>query len=109
MLGAAILGPWLVPADAAIHTLTAGAIGTMTLSVMTRASLGHTGRAIASDLVTATIYVAVSLGALLRILAPIIPSAEETLIIAGGSVWSLAFLLFALRYGPILWRPRQGK
>ncbi|HEV7416005.1 MAG TPA: NnrS family protein, partial [Tianweitania sediminis] len=108
MLGLAILLPSAVPADAAIHTLTAGAVGTMTLSVMSRASLGHTGRLIASDRITTAIYAAVSLGALLRILAPIIPEAYQALIIAGGSLWALAFLLFVMRYARILWRPRQG-
>ncbi|MFC5035465.1 NnrS family protein [Tianweitania sediminis] len=108
MLGASILWPGLVPADAAIHTLTAGAVGTMTLSVMTRASLGHTGRLIASDRITTLIYAAVSLGALLRVLAPMLPDAYGAVIIASGSVWTFAFLLFAIRYGPILWRPREG-
>jgi uncharacterized protein involved in response to NO len=48
LLGLSIL-PASVPASSAIHALTAGAVGTMTLAVMTRATLGHTGRTIASD------------------------------------------------------------
>jgi uncharacterized protein involved in response to NO len=109
MLGLALLWPSVVPADAAIHALTAGAVGTMTLSVMTRASLGHTGRTIASDRITTAIYAAASLGALFRILAPILPEAYQALIIIGGSFWTLAFLLFVIRYASILWRPREER
>jgi len=46
----------LLPQTAALHALTAGAISTMTLAVMTRASLGHTGRPLAAGPGTATIY-----------------------------------------------------
>ncbi|TIN07166.1 MAG: NnrS family protein [Mesorhizobium sp.] len=55
-----------VPESAALHALTAGAIGTMTLAVMTRASLGHTGREIIADRAVVAIYCAVSLGAVLE-------------------------------------------
>ncbi|WP_102958222.1 NnrS family protein [Mangrovicella endophytica] len=103
MLGLAILTPDALSADAAIHTLTTGAVGTMTLAVMTRASLGHTGRAIRSDLSTTAIYATASLGALLRVLASSLPSLYPELLVAGGGLWSLAFILFALCYGPILW------
>ncbi|WP_127600152.1 NnrS family protein [Nitratireductor alexandrii] len=107
LLGAAILAPGL-PASAAVHALTAGAVGTMTLAVMTRASLGHTGRAIEADGWTLAIYAAVSAGALLRVAAPFSDTHYLTLLTAGGTLWSLAFLLFALRYGPILCKPRKG-
>jgi uncharacterized protein involved in response to NO len=108
LLGVSIGFPDLVPANSALHALTAGAIGTMTLAVMTRASLGHTGRAIEADGWTIAIYATVTLGALLRMAALLLPSAYLPLLEAGGAVWSLAFLLFALRYGPILCRPRVG-
>ena len=106
MLGAAILWPQVIPYDTAIHTLTAGSVGTMTLAVMTRATLGHTGRAIKSDRATTLIYLCVGLGALLRLLAPLSPALYMELLLAGGLVWSLAFLLFVFRYGLILWRPK---
>ena len=103
LLGASVVVPETVPVAAAIHALTAGAIGTMTLAVMTRASLGHTGRAIKADSTTIAIYAAVTAGALLRVAAPLVPAAHLPLLMAGGCLWSLAFLLFALRYAPILW------
>lgn len=109
MLGAAVFWPEVIAPDAALHTLTAGAVGTMTLAVMTRASLGHTGRVIASDAVITLIYAAICVGALLRVAAPLIPDFYSELIMAGGAVWSLGFALFVLRYAPILWQPRLGK
>ncbi len=103
LVGGSILVPGSVPSSAAIHALTAGAIGTMTLAVMTRASLGHTRRAIRADAATLAVYTAVTLGAFLRVAAPLAPAVYLPLLMAGGSLWSLAFLLFAARYAPILW------
>ncbi len=102
LLGGSILWPDLVPQSAALHALTAGAIATMTLAVMTRATLGHAGRAIETDAATLTLYVAVTAGALLRVAAPLVPTLYMTLLVAGGTLWSLAFVLFAFRYGPML-------
>lgn len=106
MLGAAALVEDPALATAGVHALTAGAVGTMTLAVMTRASLGHTGRAIVADRWTLAIYGAVTLGAALRVAAPLAPSLYAHLLVCAGVAWSGAFLLFALRYGPILARPR---
>jgi uncharacterized protein involved in response to NO len=106
LLGLSILLPELIPASSAVHAFTAGAVGTMTLAVMTRASLGHTGREIRADRWTVAIYAAVTLGAALRVAAPLLPDLYLTLLGAGGGLWSLAFLLFAVRYGPILLRRR---
>lgn len=107
LLGAAVLLRW-VPASAALHALTAGAAGTMTLAVMTRASLGHTGRAIVADRWTVAIYAMVSAGALLRVAAPFDAEWYAWMLRAGGLLWSTAFLLFAIRYAPILWGRRAG-
>ncbi len=106
-LGASILGVGFTPENA-IHLLTTGAMGTMTLAVMTRASLGHTGRARHADRLTVTIYLLVNIGALLRIFAPN-PEIPTTLthVMLGLSAlsWSGAYLLFAFVYGPFLLRP----
>jgi uncharacterized protein involved in response to NO len=107
LLGLSILAPQAVSASAGLHALTAGAVGTMTLAVMTRASLGHTGRPIASDAWTVAIYLSVTLGAVLRVAASMADALYADLLIAGGGLWSLAFLLFAMRYGPLLWRSRK--
>ena len=94
-----------MPGSSALHALTAGTIATMTLAVMTRASRGHTGRVIEADPVTLAVYIMVSIGALLRVLAPLLPGIYMDLLIAGGTLWSAAFALFAIRYGPMLMRP----
>jgi len=87
---------WL-PAGAPLHALTVGAIGTMTLAVMTRASLGHTGRALTAGAGTVAIYALVSLAALLRVSAQ-----TPTMTSLAGLAWAAAFALFALLYGPLL-------
>ncbi|QKV20611.1 NnrS family protein [Oricola thermophila] len=107
LLGAAYLAPGAVPESAAIHALTAGAIGTMTLAVMTRASLGHTGRAIEADGWTVAIYGLVTLGTLFRVLAPVLAAQYMALLMTGGALWGGAFLVFAGRYGPILLTRRK--
>jgi uncharacterized protein involved in response to NO len=100
----------LVPANAALHALTVGAIGTMMLAVMSRAALGHTGRPLVAHPVVVASYVMISLAALLRIAAPLAPSAYLVLIEASGVVWSLAFVQFLAIFAPILWQPRvDGK
>ena len=105
LLGCSILAPDTMPQSSALHALTAGAIATMTLAVMTRASRGHTGRVIEADPATLAIYIMVSIGALLRVLAPLLPDFYMELLIAGGTLWSAAFMLFSIRYGPMLVRP----
>ena len=105
-LGGAVLGA--LPAANAVHVLTTGAVGTMTLGVMTRASLGHTGRPRHADLTTGAMYVLVNVGAIFRVLAPAAdaPAAWSNLMLILAAVcWSGAYLLFALVYGPMLVRP----
>ncbi|HEY6085221.1 MAG TPA: NnrS family protein [Nitrospira sp.] len=103
-IGCAILGIGLPQANA-VHVLTTGAVGTMTLGIMTRASLGHTGRPKQGDGFTMAIYGLVNGGALLRILVPT-PDALTTLthLLLGLAALG-AYVLFALVYGPFLLRP----
>lgn len=105
LLSLSILNPETVPVAAGYHALGSGAIGAMTLSVMTRATLGHTGRALKADIPTCLIYSAVVLGALVRIIAAFVPSQVVLLHIA-ATFWALAFLGYALWYGRMLLRPR---
>jgi uncharacterized protein involved in response to NO len=106
-LGVASLEP-AVPLPAAIHALTAGAIGTMILGVMTRVSCGHTGRALAADRVTVLIYVLVVLAAGLRIAAALPSAAAVDLLRSAAALWIGAFGLFAVRYAPLLVRPHRA-
>ncbi len=105
LLGVAAIWP-IVPQSAAIHALTAGAAGTMTLAVMTRASLGHTGREIRADGWTKTMYAAVTAGAVLRVVAPFSGEFYLMVLTAGGGLWSAAFLAFAVCYAPVLFGTR---
>jgi uncharacterized protein involved in response to NO len=106
LLGMAALG-LDVPQSVAIHALTAGAIGTMTLAVMTRVARGHTGQALAADRTTALIYVLVNLAAALRIAAAVGGAWTMPLLVLSASLWIAAFGLFVIRYAPMLLRPRS--
>jgi uncharacterized protein involved in response to NO len=100
LLGAAILWPAEWPISAGLHAWTAGAIGLMTLAVMTRASLGHTGQKLAASLPTQLIYLCVVVAALARILAAFEPS--SALLHVATFAWVLAFGGFAVIFGPLL-------
>lgn len=105
-LGGASLDPGLVPRSVGIHALTAGAVGVMTLAVMTRATRGHTGRPLAADTSTMAIYFAINAAALLRVAAPFSGEGQSLLLTASGLAWSLAFGGFAVAYGRMLVLPR---
>lgn len=101
-LGSAALAPDRLPPAAALHLAGAGAIGLMCLAVMTRATLGHSGRALRAGRGTLAIYLAVTLGAVLRSLGAL--WSDPALTTAGGLAWAAAFALFLFFYGPILSR-----
>lgn len=90
----------------ALHALTIGGFGTMTLAVMTRASLGHTGRGMKAHALIVVAYVLVSVAALARLAVIIWPDAMVGLVLASGVAWVLAFAAFFAIYAPILIRPR---
>jgi uncharacterized protein involved in response to NO len=92
-----------VPPAAALHGLTTGAFGTMTLAIMSRAALGHTGRPLVAAPATVAAYLLVSLAALLRVaVAPWQPDAN----LVAGAAWVAAFALFAATHAPMLIAPR---
>ncbi|TNC98272.1 MAG: hypothetical protein FD119_414 [Stygiobacter sp.] len=95
-----------LPASAALHALTAGAVGTMIMAVMSRASLGHAGRPLVVSPLTVAAYVLLSVGTLLRVAAPVLSDAQMALTHAGGTFWALAWLLFVVVYFPVLTKPR---
>ena len=100
LLGAAILRPSEWPASAGLHAWMVGAIGLMTLAVMTRASLGHTGHELAASVRTQVIYFCALVAALARIVAAFEPS--SALLYAAAFAWVLAFGGFAAIFGPLL-------
>lgn len=101
LLAAGILSPAIGPSPG-IHAFTAGGIGMMTLAVMTRATLGHTGRDLAADKGTRTIYLLVFAGAAIRVVAPWLPFDYLSSVTVAGGLWSGGFLLFVRNYGPML-------
>ena len=99
----------LAPASAGIYAFTVGAVGTLTLAVMTRASLGHTGRELTASVPTQVIYAAIVLAALARVLAALEPGWSGLLLDLTALAWVTAFIGFCIVYGPALWRPRRSK
>lgn len=109
LLGLSIITPEALPATAPIHALTAGAIGVMTLAMMTRTVRSHTGRAREADEVTLVLFLLINAAAAMRVAAPLAIEWHLELLALSAACWSLAFLLFVLRYGPMLVRPWQRK
>lgn len=90
-----------------IHALTVGAFGTMILAVMTRASLGHTGRRLMAPQPIAFAYVLVSLAAIVRVFAPsVLPDTYKQIVAIAAALWIAAFAIFLWIYTPILMRSR---
>ncbi len=106
LAGLAALG--LVLHSAGLHAWMAGAVGTMTLAVMTRASLGHTGHELVARAGTQAIFAAVVLAALARVAATLLPAWAFSLIHLAALAWIAAFAGFALLYAPILFGARRS-
>ncbi|MFO1502636.1 MAG: NnrS family protein [Steroidobacteraceae bacterium] len=93
-----------------LHALTVGALTTMIVAVMTRASLGHTGRPLVVSPWTTTAYVLLTVAAIVRVFGAALGFDHRTQIAGSAIVWSGAFLLYLFVYAPILWGPRaDGK
>jgi uncharacterized protein involved in response to NO len=105
-LGIAILWPAIIVPTAALHLWTTGAIGTMTLAVMTRATLGHIGHVTEAQPPTIVIYGAILFAALARVAAPLLLGIYYPLLTAAAIGWIVAFGGFVIVYGPMLLRPR---
>ncbi len=89
----------LVPAGAGTHAWMVGAAGTLTLAVMTRASLGHTGSALIASAATQAIYAAIVIAALARICASLEPAWSGPLLQIAVIGWVVAYFGFAAAYG----------
>ena len=98
----AMAGFGLLPPSAGIHAWMTGAAGIMTLAVMTRASLGHTGQALTASPATQVIYVAIIVAALARVAAVVLPAQGDALLHVAACGWIVAFLGFAIAFGPLL-------
>ena len=107
LLGVSVAGA-TVARSAAIHALTAGAMTTMILAVMTRATLGHTGRDLHASPPTVALYGCVTAGALLRVAASLGLGPYRLMLDVSGSAWAAGLVLFLIVYGPMLLRPRSA-
>jgi uncharacterized protein involved in response to NO len=97
--------------SAATHALTVGAVGGLIIGMMTRTARGHTARPLRADRWDTACYVLVSLAALVRVGLPLVAPAQTLpAVLASAALWSAGFGLYALRYWPVLSRPRlDGK
>jgi len=103
----ALAGFDLVAAGLATHALTVGAIGGLTLGMMTRTSLGHTGRPLAAGAAETACFVLIQAAALVRVVLPLVfPAQTLAAVLVSGVLWVVAFGCFALGYWGILTRPR---
>jgi uncharacterized protein involved in response to NO len=97
----------LLPIGLAIHAFTIGAIGGLTIGMMTRTARGHTGRALEASPLEVTSYTLIQLAALARVFIPlVVPQWYLAAVVASGLLWVTAFVLFVLKFWPILLRPR---
>lgn len=95
----------------ATHALTVGAIGGLTLGMMTRTARGHTGRPLVADRFEVTMFLLIQVAAIIRVFGGIV---SHGLYMASTQLsallWAVAFSLYVLRYWPVLTRPRlDGK
>ena len=101
---------WL-PESYAIHALTVGAIGGLTLGMMTRTARGHTARPLVADGSELACFLLIQAAAVIRVFGGMVsPALYLPAIQVSGILWAAAFGLYALRYWPVLSRPRlDGK
>jgi uncharacterized protein involved in response to NO len=96
-----------VPASLATHALTVGAAGGLIVGMMTRTARGHTARALRADRWDVAIYALVLIAAPVRVLLPwFAPSLTLHAVACAALLWSAGFGLYAVRYWPVLARPR---
>jgi uncharacterized protein involved in response to NO len=108
LVSSSVVLPTLITPTGALHCWTAGAIGLMTLAVMTRASLGHAGQSLTATVPTQLVYLAVVIAAAARIIAAL-DIARAPLLPLAAIAWVAAFGGFALIYWPLLTRFRKAQ
>jgi uncharacterized protein involved in response to NO len=97
----------LIPPGLATHALTVGAIGGLTLGMMTRVARGHTGRPLQAGAAEALAYVLIQLAAVARVFGPlVVPRWYLDAVVVSGLLWSAAFALFTVACWPMLVQPR---
>jgi len=106
LLRAASALNWLAP-GIATHALTVGAIGCLTIGMMTRTARGHTGRLLVADRWEVICYLSIFAAAVVRVFGPVVlPAAYAASVLVAAALWSTGFALYAIRYWPVLSRGR---
>lgn len=101
------LAGWgVLPEVAALHLLGIGGVGGMTLAVMSRASLGHSGRPLTAPRPVALAYALIPLAALARMADALLPAGATLGTLAAGGLWLMAFTLYVVALWPVFWSPR---
>ena len=108
MMAVTIISPDWMDSTSALHALSVGAVGTMTLAVMTRASLGHAGRPLKAGIGAVSIFILVISAAIVRIVANDLPFDYQNTLSLAGILWVMAFLLFVILWSPMLFSNRQS-
>jgi len=93
----------------ALHLLGIGGVGGMTLAIMSRATLGHTGRALIAPRPVALAYALIPLAALIRCLGAELPAVHTPATLLAGALWLLSFGLFTAALWPVFWGPRAKR
>ena len=101
----------LLAGSYATHALTVGAIGGLTLGTMTRTARGHTGRPLEADGFEFTSFLLIQIAAIVRIFGGMAsPALYLASVQLSALLWAAGFGLYAVRYWPVLSRPRlDGK
>jgi len=96
-----------VPASTATHALTVGVLGGLIIGMMTRTARGHTGRPLRGDASEVAMYALVLAAAPIRVFVPLLaPAFTIGAVLVSALLWTIGFALYAIRYWPILTRPR---
>jgi uncharacterized protein involved in response to NO len=93
---------------APIHCLTIGFFGSMLLAMVSRVTLGHSGRSLQADRLTLLAFGGLQGVALLRIVAELVqPAVSPPILVLTAAGWLLVFALWIGRFAPNYWRPRS--
>ena len=100
---------WFAITNVHIHILTAGALGSFSIGMMTRVSLAHSGRVMKASTTIIAMFILVNLGALTRILVPIVANQYfSSLLHTIAGFWVGAYFLYLIPFTKILWTSQPG-
>jgi len=100
--GAHVVWPSCLPYDAGVHVWAIGGAGLMTLAMMTRATLGHSGRALVASTATKVAYASIVIALFARVAMSFLPAFQTLLLHAAACAWVAAFVAFLVGYTSLL-------